>query len=133
MNWERRTIIAAITFALAMPAVAEEKVKNVLPEKARAMLDKADESEFVSVGPMGEGKGGVKDGFHGWKVLGKTVVKDAKIRKEILESLYGGIKESDGNGAKCFDPRHGIRATVDGKTVDVVICFECGWIYVFYD
>ena len=26
---------------------------------------------------------------------------------------------------KCFNPRHGIRATHDGKTVELVICFEC--------
>ncbi|ELP33777.1 hypothetical protein RBSWK_02323 [Rhodopirellula baltica SWK14] len=25
----------------------------------------------------------------------------------------------------CFNPRHGLRAIYDGKTYDVVICFEC--------
>jgi len=49
---------------------------------------------------------------------------------------HGAMPEfakSDGNGAKCFDPRHGIRATAKGKTVDLVICFECNWVYVYYD
>jgi hypothetical protein len=26
---------------------------------------------------------------------------------------------------KCFDPRHGIRVTRGGVTVDFVICFQC--------
>ena len=55
------------------------------------------------------------------------------MQKQLLDALYKGIADSDGNGAKCFDPRHGIRASVDGKTVDLVICFECSWVYVFYD
>jgi hypothetical protein len=63
----------------------------------------------------------------------KTVVKKAAVRKQILAHLDKGISDSDGNGAKCFDPRHGIRAKRDGKTVDLVICIECGWIYVFRD
>jgi hypothetical protein len=41
------------------------------------------------------------------------------------------MAESKG-GAKCFLPRHGIRVTADGKTIDLVICFECSWIYIYY-
>jgi hypothetical protein len=33
----------------------------------------------------------------------------------------------------CFQPRHGIRATHNGRTVELLICFECTPIYVFID
>ena len=59
------------------------------------------------------------------------MVKDAEVRKEIVTALDKGIGESDGNWAKCFDPRHGIRVQREGKTVELVICFECGWVYIF--
>jgi hypothetical protein len=35
--------------------------------------------------------------------------------------------------ARCFDPRHWIRATQGDKTVDIVFCFGCGQIYFDHD
>jgi hypothetical protein len=32
-----------------------------------------------------------------------------------------------------FPPRHAIHAESDGKAVDILICFECGWVNVFFD
>jgi hypothetical protein len=60
-------------------------------------------------------------------VLGKTESKDKAMRLKIFKTLSHGVAEAF-NGAFCFDPRHGIRATRNGKTVDLVICFECEWI-----
>ena len=31
----------------------------------------------------------------------------------------------------CFQPRHGIRATSGGKTVEVLICFQCRPVYFY--
>ena len=35
------------------------------------------------------------------------------------------------NPAKCFLPRHGIRATHQGKIVKLVICFQCRRLLVY--
>jgi hypothetical protein len=131
-----RNLFTAIAVAMAMfpvglGAAAEDKKDNRLPDKARAILDKADQIVLYSLEPDERKK--VKDGFHGWQILGQTTIKEAAVRSQILTSVYQGTAKSDGNGAKCFDPRHGIRATVNGKTVDLVICFECHWVYVYYD
>ena len=43
-----------------------------------------------------------------------------------------GAAEQDQNvKAGCFRPRHGIRVTLDGKTSDFVICFECWQVKVY--
>ncbi len=90
------------------------------------MFEKAEALELYSLDPGEDFKEpDVKKGFYGWKILGKTTIKDAKTRKKIIDALYKALDESDGSAAKCFIPRHGVRATVDGKTADVVICFEC--------
>ncbi|MBA4067355.1 MAG: hypothetical protein C0501_27325 [Isosphaera sp.] len=34
-------------------------------------------------------------------------------------------------GTGCFQPRHGIRATAGGQTVEVLICFECKPVYFY--
>ena len=66
-----------------------------------------------------------EDEFHGFPVLGKVEITDAVKRKEIMAALKEGVTRSDGKMAKCFWPRHAIRAVEKGRTVDYVICFEC--------
>jgi len=44
----------------------------------------------------------------------------------LLKAMEGDIQP-----AKCFDPRHGIRATHEGKTVELVICFQCAQFNVY--
>jgi hypothetical protein len=127
-----RIMMTAALFLTAARSDAAEK-DNKLPDKAKAVLEKADSWELFSLDPRFEADRPKDGGFHGWKVLGKTEVKDAKTREQLLASLTKGIADSDGNGAKCFDPRHGIRAKFDNQSVDVVICFECSWVYVFYN
>jgi hypothetical protein len=63
--------------------------------------------------------------FHDHPVLGKTDIADPKDRTAILVAIKKGIAESDGDQAKCFWPRHGVRLVQSGKTIEYVICFEC--------
>jgi hypothetical protein len=95
-----------------------------IPDAARAILEKAERIELFSLDPQ-EPDEVPKDGFHGWRVLGKTAVKQAGARKRLVEALAKGVSQYKGGPAKCFNPRHGIRATRGGKTADFVICFEC--------
>lgn len=129
-------IVAAAGLALAVgPAQSEDRIAaardNKLPDAAKSLLDKAEQIELFSLDPSREEEK-PKVEFHGWKVLGSTIIKD-KVKTKALEAVYAGIKESDGTAARCFIPRHGIRAQLDKKTVDLVICFECYQIQVFID
>jgi hypothetical protein len=122
-----RTLALALTAALlagASPCAGErEEKENKIPDAVKAVLDKADSFELLSLEPSERKE--AKGGFHGWKVLGKTEVKDADTRKDLVAALEKGVAENKGEVAKCFEPRHGIRATRDKKTVELVICFEC--------
>jgi hypothetical protein len=119
-----------LVFALLVlgATVSNAAEKNVLPEEALAILDKAEHLEVWSLEPIQRNE---KDDFHGWKVLGKTSVKNADAGKSLMSTLKKGIAENDGIAAACFNPRHGVRGVVDGKTVDLVICFECYSLQVF--
>jgi hypothetical protein len=91
-----------------------------------AILEKADEIELYSLDP--DRKTRTKTGgLRGWKVLGKTTLSGGE-KKAIVQALQKGVADSDGSAAKCFNPRHGIVATHGGKTVELVICFECSSI-----
>ena len=101
-----------------------------IPADAKAALEKAAEWELYSLDPARQ-KDPPKDAFHGWKVLGKTTVKDADTRKKLLAALEKGARDNDGTVAACFNPRHGVRVKVWEKTIDLVICFECFSAAVF--
>src|SRR5262249_52718145 len=113
---------------------------NVFPDSFRAVLDAADTVELLSLDPNdadfddededdeSEARPRVvnpspppapADLFHGFLVLGKTVLEDPAERSAILSALYRGIDESDGDVVMCFDPRHGIRARRGEAVVDV--------------
>lgn len=130
----------AVLLLVVGPTTGEDKKKaddfkefQELPKEAKAILDQAEQIELYSLDPTGGmlKKDVEKDGFHGWKVLGKTKLADAKERKKVMTAIHKGIADSFGP-AGCFHPRHGIRATLKDKTVDLVICFECASMIVYH-
>jgi hypothetical protein len=127
MRFHRAIVVAMLApFATGTLAGAENKI----PDDVKTILEKADKFELLSLDPEYL-KEKPADGFHGWKVLGRTTVKDADARKTLLAAFEKGVEENKGEVARCFDPRHGIRATRGDKTVDLVICFECYQVKVF--
>ncbi len=101
-----------------------------VPAQAKALLDKATKVELYSLDPTfrRQKKGNL---FHNYKVLGKTELKPI-VQKDVIQALYRGVKENLGVVAGCFKPRHGIRAHLKDKKVDIVVCFECLSMTVYY-
>jgi hypothetical protein len=104
--------------------------ENKIPDQAREILEKANQLELLSIG-HGPSPKNPTDDFHGWPVIGKTRVEDSKTRNRLVAALEKGVEENKGDSMKCFNPRHGIRVTHDGKTADFVICFECFQVMVY--
>lgn len=103
---------------------------NVVPAAVREALAGAKSLELYSLDPSHQEEV-PKDNFHDWKILGKTSIEDAGQRKQLVSALQNGVAESFGAAAACFNPRHGIRALHEGKTVDLVICFECFQVQIY--
>jgi hypothetical protein len=102
-----------------------------LPLDARLILEQADKFEIIALKPgiiFANQKVNQKTISAGrnWKfaITGKVKVNDATIKTELLNALYEGIGEAE-HASMCFSPRHAIRAVSKGKTVELVICFEC--------
>jgi hypothetical protein len=113
-------------------------LQNRIPEVVERLFDKAEMFELFSLDPkLGSAKEGKgvkgKDYFYGWQVLGKTEVKGEAERKRLADALQSGAEDNHGAVEKCFIPRHGVRLKGGGKTVDLVICFECLQVEVFVD
>ncbi len=115
--------------ALVVAALAASSCQQAFPDRAAKLLRSADTLLVFSLEPVA----GPSDpkGFHGWPVLGQIGV-DKKDREEFVEAVIAGAASKDAERALCFDPRHGIRAVSKDGTVDLVICFECSQVEVFY-
>jgi hypothetical protein len=120
--------VALLSYPLTASAESE---KTGLPEQARVILEKAASFELSSNDPAAEVESKDKSVRSYGKILGKTTIKNEKEGKEALEALFKAVGK--GNGAKCFEPRHIIHAEYEGKSVNLVICFECSWVYVYLD
>jgi hypothetical protein len=99
--------------------------KNKLPDPVLKALEKAPQLELYSLADDQKEKGD----WHGCKVLGQTTVKGDDAKK-VLTALKKGVEDGT-SGARCFIPRHGVRVVHDMQTYDLVICFECRWVYVY--
>jgi hypothetical protein len=69
--------------------------------------------------------------FREFGVLGKTEIRNQQERALLLNSLFNGIADNSTTVASCFNPRHGISASLGDRKVDVVICFECLSMRIF--
>ena len=115
----------------AAPASAASAEARADFNEAAKLIEQADSFDLYSLNPESEGED--KNGFHGYTVLGKTTLKDKATREKVLAAIKKGVGDSDGKAARCFIPRHGVHAVHKGKTVDLVICFQCLQIRVFVD
>lgn len=122
----RTLLLCAVALLLALAPVRAED-RNAFPKEVRTVLEKATALELYSLDPTREAK---KDAFHRWKILGSTTVKQGEARNQLVAALVKGVEENQELSANCFQPRHGLRATYEGTTVDLVICFQCHQIEV---
>lgn len=130
MPWYRSVLFTLLALVMAGVSASAADQDNKIPDELRALLEKAEQFELLSLSPD-RPREKPKDAFHGWKVLGKTTVKDAEARNKLVAAFKKGVTDNKGIVAACFNPRHGIRVTHDGKTADFVICFECFQVQVF--
>ncbi|GAA4467513.1 hypothetical protein [Novipirellula rosea] len=93
-------------------------------QHASNSLRQASSFEVLSLSPEPSGSE-QGDHFYRWPVLGSTRVSNASVRQSLMDALDAGVAENDGQISACFSPRHGIRAIVDGRRYELVICFEC--------
>ena len=108
------------------------EIGDALPAHARAILEADAQLRIYALDP--DRTAGVDaqefELLRSWRTLGDALVRDEE-RDELLSLLYGGIVLSDGAMARCFLPRHAIRAMHRGNTLDLLICFECSTLQVW--
>jgi hypothetical protein len=124
-KWHRR--LAIVGLLAVVTVVAIYSFRGIPGVAAKVMRD-ATSFELLSLDPE---RGRDNADFHRFKVLGRTMVSDALTRKRLYNALQSGARWNLPFPAMCFNPRHGLRVTTGGNTVDLVICFECSQVQVW--
>jgi hypothetical protein len=99
---------------------------KLLPSAARELIARAETIEVLSLGGIAEGD---LASFANCEVIGRTTVKDEGIRRLLGERLLIA-NEASGRGLLCIDGEYGVRVTAQGTTIDLMICFACGNVWV---
>ena len=106
-----------------------------MPRDAATALRNGTDLQLISLDPELRDPWPNPDGFHGWAVLGSTAIDSLPSRSILLDALDTGVAEVNAMTGMfaCFDPRHGLRVTHNGRRHDFVICFECAAIRWYVD
>lgn len=96
-----------------------------LPPQVREVLEKAENFEVLAE-DIGRDVGNEGTTFEPNRI---AKISNENDKKKILEAFYHDASSED-SPASCFEPHHGIRATYQGKTVEIEICFGCAIFYV---
>jgi hypothetical protein len=73
----------------------------------------------------------LQDSFHGYLVLGSHRENDPQLLRELVRELEDAAEKWSGGIIVCFNPRHGIRVSQDGKNFDLSICYECSRVHIY--
>jgi len=124
-KWRRIFLIVAV---LGVTAFAGFYFLQGMPSAVASALRQADSFELLSLDPEHNRKDA---DFHGYKVLGRTLITDDPATRKLLYNKLQSATRSIIFPMKCFNPRHGISVTAKGRTYDLLICFECLQVYVY--
>jgi hypothetical protein len=69
--------------------------------------------------------------FHDQKIVGSVAISKGKTEEILGEMLIGLEEESE--SFMCFYPRHGFKVVFETSTIEFLICFQCGSLWIYDD
>lgn len=118
-------LFLAFGFLSSWLARRKELRANQLPDIAFQAISSGSRLTLYSLDPEAIQPSDPSAGFHGFRVLGKTIVSDPSLRNRLSISLRQGLDSWRHTYGSCFMPRHGLRALLSERNYDLVICFAC--------
>lgn len=109
---------------LAIAAALSSAACSVLPPKAGDVARHAEAFEILALNPRGDAPVGEAESFFGHPITARAKVTDPAAQQRIMDIVEKGMGQW-ATEAKCFNPRHGIRAVRGGDKVEIAICYEC--------
>ena len=112
-----KPVAPQVKFGSKEKAYLEESV----PLEARKILEAAESFEVFAEMNKDETSETDSRTFVPNRVVRITTEKQ---KREILEAFYFDAAHED-SPAVCYEPHHSLKATANGKTVEIEICYDC--------
>jgi hypothetical protein len=119
------TFLAVQSFLTKQTTKAE--IQKAFPADSHPVFMNADKLTLYSLKP--EKQTNSAESFHDYVVLGKTEIDTLKHQLELKTAFVAAMAGANSGG--CINPRHGLRAESKGRTIDLVISFECQKFMVY--
>jgi hypothetical protein len=88
------------------------------------LLDPAARNEGAATERVAEGR------LDGWKIVQRVRINKRSEIEQLATGLRLSTETSPSGVALCFEPRHALRFTKEGKEVFVIVCFRCAYMEV---
>jgi hypothetical protein len=123
---ESNSLLKPTTPKIKLNSKQQKYLDKSLPPNVREILEKAEKLEILAeVGEREETETKLTT-FEPNRI---AKIPSEDVKKEILETFYVDAS-SDDSAASCYEPHHGLRATYQGKRLEVEVCFDCARFYV---
>lgn len=105
---------------------------NKLPAEAAAALHAPEKVVLYSLEPWSQPTANNAT-LHAFKILGQTTLdtKQGAIAISAFEAAIPDRVSRNRIQELCFDPRHALRVTANRQTYDFLLCYACGYLYVY--
>ena len=70
--------------------------------------------------------------FRSYEIAQSKKIESANAANELNTILADRDVVSLGYGADCFDPHHAVRFGTGSDQIDIIICFECSNVQVYF-
>jgi hypothetical protein len=127
MKFVFSVLLLLVAISSPIQAFAED---NKLPSEAADVLHASSKIILYSLEPWSLATTN-DNTLHGYKILGQVTLdgKDAATAITAFESSI--LKKKRHFTVLCFDPRHALRVMVNAQTYDFLLCYACGYLYVY--
>jgi hypothetical protein len=126
-------VLGASVVVVGIAAFAWHRARGVVP-------DDPDEVTLFSIdgmsqrNPVDRDKPTDKELLYEFPVLGRVSITDPELRRRVVTAVKRDLDDdSDSTGHLCFQPRHVLRVVKSGRTIDLVICFQCNRYRAYVD
>ena len=105
------------------------ELKQLLPAVSSGVLLSLDYHKRLNPGKPKPKNFRDKDYFHDTKIVGQVSLTREQT-SELLKRVLIGLEE-EAIPWMCFDPRHGLQVIIENRTIEFLVCFECGSLYIY--
>jgi hypothetical protein len=131
--WRKCLLFGASVVVVGFAAFTWHRARGVVVPDAPAEVTLFSIDGMSQRNPLDRDKPPDKELLYEFPVLGRVSITDPELQRRVVTAVKQDLDSSNGERYLCFYPRHVLRVVEGGRTIDLVICFQCNDYHVYVD